>query len=217
MKERSKKSNENTLPQDPLERCQLRWHALFWVVCKAVCEHDKNLRFGLLEALKKYGFDLNKGSVPENDPFKANPSDEVLQNALAFREGATIPRNLRGKKPPWKRLDPFLSLMAYYHILWMLKDLPKNKGARYKWFKEHLPEILDRILLTEKISDDDLEDSFNQPGKKGIALKLTAYLCNMEAEAFRSYLKEARRQYPEMAKACKHGMRLVPTQNSPVK
>ena len=214
MKERKKKSNESIFPQDPLERCQLRWHALFWGVWKAICEHDKNLRFGLLEALKEYGFDLLKGSVPENDPFKANPSDEVLRNGLAFRERATIP-NLRGKKPPWKRLDPFLSLEAYSHVLWMLKDLPMNYRARCRWLKAHLHEILPPIQPTvrKKIPDDDLDNLAIGPGKKTIALNVTAYLCNMEAEAFRMYLKEARRQFPELARLWKHGLHLVPTQN----
>jgi hypothetical protein len=217
LKERSKKLNENILPQDPLERCHLRWHSLFRGVWKAVCKHDENLRFGLLEALKQYGFDLLKGSVPENNPFKANPSDEVLRNAISFEKGATIP-NLRGRKPPWKRLNPFLSLTAYSYTLWMLKDLPKYKGARCKWLKEHLYEILSPIQPTarQEISDDDLK-SLVVGEKKKVALNVTAYLCNMEPEAFRMYLKEARRQFPEIAKASKHGTHLVRSQRTPVK
>ncbi len=177
-----------------------------------MCKHDKNLRLGLLETLRQYGFDLLKGSEPENDPFKVNPSDKVLRNAIAFNDGAKIP-NLKGKKPPWDRLDPFLSLAAYSHVLWVLKDLPRYSGARHKWLKAHLPEILTPIQPTvrKKIPDEDLEDLATGPGKKTLAIKLTAYACNMEPEAFRTYLKEARKQFPKMAKVLKHGASLVPS------
>jgi hypothetical protein len=114
-----KEPNKDVLPQDPLERCHLRWHCLFWGVWKAVCKRDKNLRWGLLETLRKYGFNLLEGSVPEQDPFKANPSDKVLRNALSFREGATIPI-LRGRKVVWMK--------SFFCEFWEMKHI-MNKIA----------------------------------------------------------------------------------------
>ena len=75
-------------------------------------------------------------------------------------------------------------------------------------------EILLQIPPTDKkeIANDDLKKVVTG-GKKQVALNLIAYLCNMEPEAFRSYLKEARREHPVLARSWRHGSHLDPTQN----
>ncbi len=214
MKERANKSNKDTLPQDPLARCQLRWHCLFWGVWKAVCNHDRNLRFGLLEALKRYGFDLLGGSGSKQDPFKVNPSNEVLKKALAFSEGATIP-NLRGKKPPWDAVNPLLAFMDYSHVLHLVlsaRNIPKYSGARRSWFRGLLLSL--KPDATRNISDGDLDKLVAKTRKEAIARNVTAYLYNMEEETFRKYLTQARRRFPGLATAWKYGAHFVCSSSS---
>jgi hypothetical protein len=209
LKKRGKKSNKHTLLEDPLERCHLRWHCLFWGVWKAVCKHDRNLEFGLLEALKEYGFDLLGGSVPEQDPFKLNPSDEVLKKALAFSKGATI-ANLRGRRPPWSGVNPLLAFMDYSHVLHLVlsaRNIPKYSGARRSWFRGLLLSL--KPDVSRNISDGDLDKLVAKTRKETIARNVTAYLYNMGEEAFRKYLTQARRQFPGLATAWKYGANFV--------
>lgn len=217
MKESGKKSNENTLPQDPLERCQLRWHCLFWGVWKAVFKQGDNLGFGLLEALKRYGFDLLRGSVPENDPFKPNPSDETLVKAKAFYENPKFPR-LKWKRLPWKKLDIYVLFTHYSSILFELNELPsnfsnlRNADSKKRILKNTLPLILKHIpFAPEIVSNIDDRDvaKWAKLSKKDLAVNLVAEIHELSVPNARKNLTLARKKYPEEAIWWKYGLQMI--------
>ena len=208
--------NKNDFPNDPIERCHLRWHGLFFGVWRVLNENDKRYRkikSGIIEALKEFGlFDDN---TFHSDLFKLNPTDEILRKAEAFRTSATIP-GLRGKKLPWERYDSLITLMDYSSTFFELRNVPgrfRTPALPLKYLKEHLPKILSQISLKKRsdVPDHLLKKWISLP-KRELTVRLVAYIHGLRPESFQKHLTIARKKYPDFAKAVKHGMEMIKTE-----
>lgn len=217
MKKRGKKSNENILPQGPLERCNLRWHCLFWGVLEVAHKYDRKLEFALLEALRENGFDLSKGFVPEQDPFKENPSDETLVKAKTFYENPKCP-SIKWKRLPSEKPDLLGLFMYYSSILFELEELPsdffslRNPDNKKMFLREKLPLILEHIpFASEMVSLIDDRDiaKWAKLSKKDLAVNLVAHVFELSVPNARKILTSARKKYPDWDMRWKHGLQMI--------
>ena len=210
------KSVGNVFPEDPLERCNLRWHCLFWGIWRSLNESDKRYRkikLGIIEALRKFGLFGVKGFPSEL--FELNPTDEILRRAAAFKETPWI-HDVRGKKLPWEGYDPLIALFDYSSTLFILKKLPARNHSREDKFlriKERLPEVLKKVRY--KVRNDVPEDILrrlieHKVSKRELTVRLVAYIHGLTHDAFRKHLTTARKKYPELDKLWrKNGMEMI--------
>jgi hypothetical protein len=206
------KSNRNIFPEDPLERCNLRWSNLFFGVWKSLNENDRRYRkikLGIIEALKKFG--LFGDNIFPSELFELNPTDEVLRKVIAFNTSPLIP-DLRGKKLPWGKYDSLIALIDYSSILFELRNFPRRyRTPTYplKYLKNRLPKILSQISLKKRndIPDYILKRWISLP-KRELTVKLVAYIHGLRPESFQKHLTIARKKYPDLAKWVKHGMEM---------
>jgi hypothetical protein len=163
---------KHTFPADPLERCHLRWHGLFFGVWRALCRRDPRLITGLLLALKRNGLADYHGDVLTFNPevFERNPSHGVLEKAERFRSTAEFPR-LKGKirfghtRPPY-----LLILLDYYRALYEERSKLSPKRQRG-------------------------EEAANER-----ALKVAAEKAGCTVSTCRKHLEQAQKLYPDLTK-----------------
>jgi hypothetical protein len=227
VKERGKKSDVSIFPQDPLERCNLRWEGLFWGIWSLLNENDKRYRrikLGIVEALKKVGLFDNR--IFESALFERNPTDEILRKTLAFRHSTAIP-NLRGKKLPWEKIDPFPLYLDYLHMFAVLNkpynNQPlskiKNPVAYKKIIRERLSRIIPNMIYNMicRVSDEIPERVVNKCiGKpmREVVITLVAHIYGEKPDTIRKYLTEAKKNDPILALFHKQGMEMIMTQNT---
>ena len=209
----NRKSDKNIFPEDPLERCNLRWANLFFGVWKSLNENDqgyRKIKLGIIEALKKFGL-FGKKTFP-SELFELNPTDEILRKVEAFKESPWIP-DLRGKKLPWERYDPLLALFDYSSTLFIINKLPRrfNNPVSYKLkVKERLPEILEKMdFKRRKYIPEELLNKWIKLPRNEFIVRLVAYIHGFRPDAFKKYLIRARQEHPDLAKLWKYGMEKV--------
>ncbi len=198
---------DEKFPEDSLERCHLRWKRLFYGIWRAISRYDPKLTLGLLQALKQFGLAYDYSFYSQL--IEQNPSDEILRRVGIFEKLAHIP-NLRGKKFPWKRYDPFIAIIDYSIVLFGLREFPtrfRNPSYGIKFLKERLQEIVPRMLLVNgKEFPKDLLSKWIRLPRKELVVRLTAHLHGLSVASFRKYLIEARHKYPDYAKSWKEGL-----------
>jgi hypothetical protein len=209
-------SDQNIFPEDPLERCNLRWHQLFWGIWRSLDENDRHYRkikLGIIEALKKCG--LFGGKNFPSELFELNPTDEILRRTAAFYKTPWI-HDVRGKKLPWEGYDPLIALFDYSSTFFILHDVKprfRNPDAKYLAIKERLPEILKKVRY--KVRDDVPKDILrslikHKVSKRELTVRLVAYIHGLKQDAFRKRLSAARKEYPDLDKLWrKNGMKMI--------
>jgi len=213
---------DESFPEDPLERCHLRWERLFFGVWNALDKHDPKITLGLLEALKQFGLADDNFFYPQI-VFEQNPSDEVLQRVSIFERLGHI-QKLTGKKLPETRYVPFFALHDYSIALFGLRNFPRrfnNPLHPLKFLKEHISEIRSWMLFDEKVDkekippDDRLKEWTHRRLPKGeliirpkreLTVRMVAYIHKLKVPSFRKYLTTARQMYPNHARSWKHGL-----------
>ena len=210
------KSDRNIFPENPLERCNLRWSNLFFGVWNALNENDRRYRkikLGIIEALKEYGL-FGVKTFP-SELLELNPTDEMIRRTAAFRETSFI-HDVRGKKLPWEGYDPLIALFDYSSTLFILGSLPRrfrNPAAKLLAIKGRLPEILKKMVY--KVNNDVPEDKLREWSKhkfsrRELTAKLVAYIHGFKLNAFRKRLTTARKEHPELDKLWrKNGMEKI--------
>jgi len=216
------KSDENIFPKDPLERCNLRWHCLFWGIWRSLNESDKRYRkikLGIIEALKKFGL-FGVKSFP-SELFELNPTDKILRKTLAFRNSPMIP-NLRGKKLPWEKSDPAIAIFDYLCVFGALNkpynDQPlqriRNPIARKKVVRERLSRIIPVMVysVSDRIPEELLNECSELPMRE-MVIRLVAHLHGFKKSgAFRKYLTKGKRNNPSLAQLWEHGIEMIRSQ-----
>jgi len=223
LKGRSKKSNGNILPQDPLERCHLRWHCLFWGCVRALNQYDPKLTVGLFNALEKTGgLTVSEDSLTfTGELFDLNPSDDILARAKAFYKNPKFP-NLKWQRLPWEKINVSLLFIDYSSILHELNKFPpkffnyRNINNKKSWLKDMLPLIFkhvsrhnkEKLEALSEITDWDLI-KWARLSKKELAVNLVAHIYILTIPNTRKLLATARRKHPLWAKWWKHGLEMI--------
>jgi hypothetical protein len=173
-------------PSDPLERCHVRWHALFFGVWKAIWRHDPNLTLGMLLALEKAGLAEYQGDVLTFVPrlFEQSPSGDILRKTFSFRHSASIPP-LRGRIRSGRTRPYYFSiLLEYYRALFeeRLKLSPRRQRQARQGGK--------RVLFAPQGKESASER----------ALEVVAEKTGYTVPTCRKYLEKAQKLYPDLTK-----------------
>jgi len=183
-------------PEDPLERCNLRWIYLFEGIQKALGQKDLTLLFGLEEAFKRFGLADNEGYLDEL--FDPNPTDDILEKIRAFRVFAKLP-NLRGRRPSPENVYR-CALMDYSLTISVLKQIPQQKlhdrELKYAAVRTYIPEIKSKMSIPDAqrkvISDKDLRGLMHLP-VKALARNIMAHFYGVDPDTFKKYLTNAKK------------------------
>lgn len=188
---------QDRFPNDPLERCHLRWFLLFDKILKILFKRDPNLVTNIRFTLYKSGL---------GSPFKElNPSDETLTRAKAFHEGQISSLKLRGKQKHGgeNRFYPMFILYDYLKLLSALQDLPKsfrNPNTRRKSVENRLQKIIDNLIAPNRKIDglpDEIFNGFSLPKKELVVRLLAHFYGPIGKGSIRTYLTRGKRLFPE--------------------
>lgn len=201
-----------------LDRCNERWHNLFFGVWRALANYDRKLIWGLMEELKRVG--LADKLTLKSELFELNPSDEIIERTKQFKETAKIP-SLRGKTR--RKIQPAFALHVYGIVYGAIRDLPRkgyssprnlgrglagNIKKRYWDLKDRLAKVEDFLPIDPPQSLDGLLNRSSHLPNRQIAVNVTAHLFRIAPSSLKRILSQAGRQSPKIARMTRKGLRV---------